>query len=326
MFRQITPFLILSAVILLLLVQSKTALAEKWRLEKGKDFKAVSAEDKYTLAVAQIKQLVNKGETRAVRKALDKLKRDYPEIAGPDLDTFIKAEILLCEGKLAKAGRCYDKFLAEYPESGLYEVVLDRQFAMATAFLAGQKKPVLKVFKIKGYAEGEKIMEKISDRAGRSPTAIKATKAVANSLEDRGKFNEAYYKWSEISSRWPSGQTGKDALLNMGRCKHAAYKGTKYDASNLISAKSYYENFKLRYPKDAEELDIDEKLKQINEQLAYKQFDIGRYYQRTGNKQSANLYYQMVIDNWPGSTAAKMAEKMISERTSKSEKVTNEKK
>ena len=324
--RYMTQFVILSVVILLLVIQPVTALAEKWRLEKGKDFKAVSAQDKYLLEVAEIKQLVNKGETGAVRKALDNLKRDYPEIAGPDLDAFIKAEMLFCQGKLAKAGRSYDKFLAEYPESELYEVALDRQFSIATAFLAGQKKPVLKVFKIKGSAEGEKIMEKVSDRAGQSPIAVKATQAVANSLEKRGKFDEAYYKWSEISSRWTSGQTGKDSLLNMGRCKHAAYKGPKYDASNLISAKSYYENFKLRYPKGAEELDIDEKIEQIIEQQAYKQFSIGQYYERTGNKQSANLYYQMVIDNWPGSTAAKMAKKMMSDKTLKNEKVTNEKK
>lgn len=326
MFRHITQSLILSAVILFWAIQSGAAFAEKWRLEKGSDFKPVSAEDNYLLAVAEIKQLVNKGETKAVRKALDKLKTDYPEIAGPDLDAFIKAEMLLCQGKLAKAGKSYDKFLAEYPESGLYEVVLDRQFSIATAFLNGQKKPILKVFKIRGYAEGEKIMENISDRAGQSPLAIKATKAVADSLEKRGKFNEAYYKWSEISSRWPTGKTGKEALLNMGRCKHAAYKGAKYDASNLISAKSYYENFKLRQPKDSQELDIDEKLEQMNEQLAYKQFHIGQYYQRTGSIQSANLYYQMVIDNWPGTTVAKMAKKMISSQTLKNEKVSNEKK
>jgi len=297
------------------------ASAEKWRLDKGKDFKAVSAEDKYLLAVAEMKQLVSKGEPKAVRKALDKLKKDYPEVAGPDLDAFIKAEMLFCKGNFVKASRGYDKFLAEYPESGFYEAALDRQFSIATAFLAGQKISVLGVFRIKGYAEGEKIMERISDRTGQSPIAIKAIQAVADSLERRGKYNEAYYKWSEISSRWPSGETGKNALLNMGRCKHAAYRGTKYDGSNLISAKSYYENFRLRYPKDAEGFGIDEKLKQINEQLAYKQFDIGKYYQKTGNKESANLYYQMVIDNWPGSTGAKMAEKMISD-----EKVANEQK
>ena len=63
----------------------------------------------------------------------------------------------------------------------------------------------------------------------------------------------------------------------MARCKHAAYKGPKYDASNLISAESYYKNFKLRYPKDAEKFAIDEKLKLINEQIALKKFRVAEY-------------------------------------------------
>lgn len=286
-----------------------TVSAETWRLEAGKDFKAVSAEgeDRYILAVARIKQLVNEGKTEAVREATEKLKTDFPEIAGPDLDAFMEAEMLFAEAKFVRAVRGYDKFLAKFPRSELYEAALDRQFSIATAFLAGQKRPVLKVFKIRGYAEGEKIMDRIGDRAGEAPIARKAAVAVAKGYEERTKFNEAYYKWSEILSRWPTGQTGKGALLSMARCKHAGHRGEKYSASNLISAKSYYENFKLRYPKDAEELNVDERLKQINEQLAYKQFSIGRYYQRTGSKQAANLYYQMVVDKWPKSTAAKMA-------------------
>jgi outer membrane protein assembly factor BamD (BamD/ComL family) len=55
-------------------------------------------------------------------------------------------------------------------------------------------------------------------------------------------------------------------------------------------------------------------LNQINEQLAYKQFSIGRYYQKTGNKQAANFYYRMVIDNWPESTAAKMTNEILKDK------------
>lgn len=296
--------------------------SETWHLEQGLDWKAISAkgEDKYLLAVAQAKELVNTGQTEAARKALNKLKKDFPEITGPDLDAFIEAEMLFCEGKFTKAVSSYDKFLSEYPESALFEAALDRQFAIATAFLAGRKRPVLGVFKIRGYASGEKIMERISDRAGDAPIGIKAVISVAQSFEKRRRFNDAYHKWSQILSRWPTGKISKEALLAMARCKYAGYKGPEYDASSLNSAKSYYENFKSRYPEDAEEIGVDKILGQINELLAYKQLDIGRYYQRTGNKQSANLYYRMVVDNWPDSTAAKTAKEMMGRNVS-SEKI-----
>jgi outer membrane protein assembly factor BamD (BamD/ComL family) len=385
-----------------------TVSADTWRLEKGRDWKAVSAQgkDKFLLAVAETKKLVNTGQTKAARKAFDKLKKDFPEIAAPDLDAFIKAELLFCKGKFIEAANGYDKLLTEYPETELRDAALDRQFAIATAFLGGQKKTVLGVFKvtgfadglkimkrisehagnspigteaavavaqkyeergdltkairnydklltehpdsdfrelifnrqyaiataylrgqkrrvlrvvkIKGYAEGARIMEKITDRAGiNTPTGLKAATAVAKHYEKREQFNEAYLKWWEISSQWLTGKTGADALLGMARCKHAAYnnhpenKRPFYDASNLNIAKSCYEKLKLLYPKNAEEIDVDQILKEIDEQLAYKQLSISRYYQRTGNKQSANLYFNMVISDWPGTKAAEMAKEML---------------
>ena len=299
-----------------LLCRPAEASVKTWRLDQSQQWQAVSSEsqDKYLLAVAQIKKLVNTGQTRAAADALIKLKEEFPEIAGGDLDAFIKAEMLFAKGKFAKAARAYDKLLTDYPESELYEAVLDRQFAVATAFLAGRKRPILGVFRIRGYSEGTKIMERISDRAGEAPIAIKAAISIAESLEKRGKFSDAYFEWSQISSRWPTGQTAKNALLGMARCKHATYKGPKYNALELISAKSYYENFKLRYPKDAEEIGVDKILKQIEEQQSNKQLRIGQYYQKTGNKQSANLYYRMVLDDWPNSTAAKKAKEEISKK------------
>ena len=385
-----------------------TASANIWRLEKGRDWKALSAQgnDKFLMTVAETKKLVNTGQTNAARQAFDKLKKDFPEIAGPDLDAFINAEMLFCKGEFIKAADTYDKLLTKYPQSKLHDAALDRQFAIATAFLGGQKKTVLGVFevkafsdgltimkrvsdraantpigaeaavalaqnyeetgdftrairtydkllteqpesqsrelvldrqyaiataylgghkkrvlrviKMKGYAEGVKIMEKITDRAGLdNPTGLKAAIAVAEHYEKRKQFNEAYLKWWEISLQWQTGKTGAEALLGMARCSLAAYnnhpehKRPFYDASNLNTAKSCYEKFKLLYPKNADEIDIDEILKEIDEQLAHKQFTIGWYYQKTDKSQAANLYFDMVISDWPGTKAAEMAKEML---------------
>lgn len=304
--------IIVGVGVITLLSASLVMSEETWRLDREGQLQAVSDADKYLVAVSEIKKLVDMGETRAVGQAIEQLKKDFPEIAGADLDAFLEAEVLFCGGTLSKAERAYEKVLSGYPQSELYEAVLDRQFSIGTAYLGGQKRRVLGIFKMRRYAEGERIMEKISERRGDSPIARRAALAIVESYEKRGKFIDAFDKWSGISSRWPTGQIGKDALLGMARCKHAAYRGPKYDSTHLVSAKSYYERFKLRYPQDAEEMDIDGRLKQIDEQLAYKQFGIGEYYHKAKNKQAGNLYYQMVLDNWPESTAAKMArERMI---------------
>ena len=327
--------------LMLMLSAFSAVLAEIQHPEQALDFKSVSQQsqdkqDKYLLSVARIKKLVDTGQCGEADEAFNQLKTDFPEIAGPDsndLDIFIEAEMLRCRGKFAKAARSYGRLLDEFPpESKFYEAALDRQFRIATAFLAGEKKPVLGLFKIKGYAEGARIMEDISYRVGPDdPMAIRAALAVAESYQKRKKFDEAYYNWSLIQEQCKTDQIGKDALLAMARCKLAKYKGPEYDTSVLIgrpfnpesfynSAKSCYEKFKQDYPEDTKKFKIERRLKEIDEQLALKQFEIGRYYQKTGNELSANLYYQMVVNRWPQTNAAKMAKEMLIKNSRSEEK------
>lgn len=278
-----------------------------WRLEKGGEWQAVSESEsgRYLLAVAEFKKLVGAGESEAAAEVLVKLKADFADVIGPGFDAFVEAEMLFAGGKFDKAVRSYDRFLDAYPESEFYESVLERQFQIGTAYLGGQKRKILKLFKVRAYGEGVKIMERIADRAGDRPIAKRALVAAARSYEKRGKFIAGYEKWSEISSLWSTGDVAREALLGMARCMHASYRGPRYDAAGLVSARDYYQRFKLEYSTLAEEIGVDEILAQIDEQIAYKQYEIGRYYDKTGSRLAANLYYQHVREDWPGSTAAR---------------------
>ena len=59
-----------------------TVLADTWRLGEDQDWQAVSAEDrdKFLMAVAETKKLVNAGQAETASQAFDKLKEDFPEI------------------------------------------------------------------------------------------------------------------------------------------------------------------------------------------------------------------------------------------------------
>ncbi len=292
------------------------ASGDTWHLDADGDWQRVAddATGKYMLAIANVKQLIDAGQVKAAKDALGQLKADFPNIAGPDMDAFMEAEMLYAEGKWGKAVKKYEEFILAWPDSPLYESALEREYSIAIAYLSGQKRKVLKVLKLSAYEDGVKIMRRIADRTGDAPIAKRALVAVARSCEKRGRFfladpdqTDAYETWADISFRWPTGDIGRDALLGMAQSLHSAYRSHKYDSASLESARKYYEDFKLRYPQLAGEHDIEAKIKMVDQQLAYKQLAIGDYYERAGNKQAANLYYQLVVDVWPGTTAAETA-------------------
>jgi outer membrane protein assembly factor BamD (BamD/ComL family) len=312
--------LIISTVILISLNQAQFTNADtspKQNKLEQKDIVNNKVNNKFQSAILEAKKLVDNGKTSAAKEAYKKIKDDFPDIVGKDFDLFVKAELYFCKGKYSNAAKYYEKLLNQYPDTQFSQTTIDRQFTIAKAFLAGRKKTIFRVFKMKAHTEGAKIMEKITDRASDDSIALNAATNVAEYYENKDKFNEAYLKWSEILSRWTTGQIAKDALLAMARCKHALYnknpkhKRPLYDASCLTTAKSYYEKFQLLYPNDANDLNLDEKIKQINEQIAEKQLTIGQYYQRTGKKQAANLYFDMVVQDWPETNAAKKAKELL---------------
>lgn len=279
-------------------------------LKDGTEWQNVSdsAEGQYLMAVAKFKQLVGTGDAAGAVGELERLKIEHPEIAGPDFDLFIAAELLYAEGKWVEAVRKYEELLTGHPSSWLYETAMEREFSVAQAFVNGQKRPVLKVLRLSAFDEGETMLRRIADRAGDAPIAQRALVTLARGYSKKGDHLDAYEVWSEVSSRWPTGEMGRTALLEMAQSLHSAYQSPDYDPTSLASAKTYYTNYRLRYPELAADNEIDEKLTLIEEQLAYKQYAVGEYYDRTGNVDAAKLYYDQVIKNWPDTAAAEMAQ------------------
>jgi len=311
---------VVAAVMALSVASVVTADTQVSEQDQGHTPTSGQPKDEYLQAVAEARKLVDAGQASAAKKAFAQVKKDFGETAGPDFNVFTKAELFYCKGKFAKASIRYNKLLTEFENTEFYDAALERQFTIAKAFLAGRKKKVLIFFRISGYAEGISIMEHISEWASLDdPNGIglQAAVAAAESYEKREKFTEAHLKWSEISSHWQTGSIGKDALLGMARCKYAAYNQQTehrrhlFDASRLTTAKSYYEKFKLLYPEDAQKLNIDKIITEINEQLARKQLSIAKYYQKIGKKQAANLYCDMIIRELPDTEAAQTARKLL---------------
>lgn len=299
-------------MLILLLIVGAAACgirAEKtWLLKEGEQWVDVSAEAEgsYLLDVSEFKQLVTTGQAKKAGKAFAQIKEKYPDIAGAEMDAFGKCEMLYAQRKYLKAFEQYSRFMDTFPQSALDSAALERQYGIARAFLYGQKKKLF-VFRLRAYEEAAGMIEKIVERTGDTPMAKKSMRTLAESYEARKKFMEAFYSWSEIRDKWSDGQIGQDALLSMAGNLHAAYRGLKFDTSMLATSKSNYEEFTVRYPQQAQKQGVGAILSEIDEQLANKELDVALYYERTSSVVAANLYFQRIIEEWPGSAAAKIA-------------------
>ncbi len=300
---------VLLLFVVLVFVFGGFCAAETYHLsgEKGWQNVADLPEGEYLLAVSKIKQQLLSGDDAAVMDALEQLKADYPDLAGAQIDAFIEAEQLYADAVWHKAAVKYKQFLDTWPDSVLYPAAIERLFSIGVAYMQGEKRRFIKVLKLPAFDDGAALMRDIADREGNSPMALRALTALAENQERKKKYFEAYQTWAEIATRWPTGKTAQEALLKMPQELHASYRGAEFDAASLDSAKSYYEDFIMRYPKLATELGTAQEIALIEEQRAYKHYETGFYYDRTGKPDVARMYYDKVIAIWPDSKAAEMA-------------------
>lgn len=289
-------------------------VAETYHLtdEKGWENISGSSEGQYLLEVSKIKQQLLTGKKSDVVRALEQLKSKHPEMAGNEIEAYLEAEKLYADGKWYKAATAYKKFVDAWPVSILQPAGMERLYSIATAYLQGQKRRFIKILKLPAFDTGVELMRDVADRAGNSPLGLRALTTLAESQESKKKFLDAYYTWQEIADRWPTGQTRQTAILRMAQALHASYDGSQYDASVLTSARTYFEDYRIQYPEDAVRLKVPEVLEQIAEQLAFKEYEKGFYYERTGNPTAARQYYLKVLSKWPDSKAAQMSQARLS--------------
>jgi outer membrane protein assembly factor BamD (BamD/ComL family) len=296
-------------IVLLVLLAANCWGAQTLRLDPQGQWQDLTndPQGQYILAISEVKQTLSGTNKGQAVKALKKLKADFKTIAGPDLDAYIEAETLYAKGNWSKSTKKFQEFVKNWPESPFYTSANERLFSIGTAFLHGQKRQVLWVIWLPAFDEGVKIMQDLSDRAGTGPMALRALTVLAETYEKKKKYPEAYEVWSEMNDKWPTGEIGEKSLLRMAQCLHAAYKGPHYDASWLVSAKAYYEDYRNRYPEKARQINADETLGVIIEQQAYKNYAVARYYDRTDHPLAADLYYQYVLTTWPNTSSAPLA-------------------
>ncbi len=294
----------------LMVVLGGFCTAETYVLSADQDWQNLAdmPDGEYLLAMSKIKQQLLSGDKSAVTEALEQLKSDFPDMDAEEVDAFIEAERFYAKKVWHKAAVRYKQFLDARPDSVLYPAAIERLFSIGVAYMQGEKRRYIKVLNLPAFDDGANLMQDIADREGNSPMALRALTALAENQERRKKYFEAYQTWAEIATRWPTGKAAREALLKMAQELHASYGGAQFDAVAILSAKSYYEDYISRYPKQAEELNMAEELALIEEQRAYKQYHTGAYYDRTGKPEVAKMYYGTVLAEWPDSKAAVMAQ------------------
>lgn len=256
------------------------------------------------------KSLLDSKNYNEARREFKKILRVYPEsIESAESQYylgFIEEEL----GNLYEAYLAYQKVIDKYPFSERITEINEREFNIAEAFMLGTKRKTLGL-SLPVENPAIEIFTKVIKNAPYSPLAAKAQYKLGLALKSLGSYYEAEEAFNKVVTNHPENEWVGPAKFQIASCRAKLSKGPDYDQGATKEAKEKFEEFLRCHPEVKLSEEAEKNIQELGEKDAQTNYNIGRFYEKQKDYQSAKIYYDDVIKNHPKSLwAAKSLERI----------------
>ncbi len=212
-----------------------------------------------------------------------------------------------------KAFEEYQKVIEKYPKIANYEEILERQFAIAQRFLAGQW------FKLWGVIPFFPSKEKTAEMFAKivrngpfskvGPAAQMALGATREKQKDYLLAVQAYEKAADTYHDIP--EIAADALYRAAQAYQKQAKTADYDQGAAASAIATYTDFITLHPRDPRVEEAQRAIAELRAEQARGAFRVARFYEKKRRWEGARVYYNEVVIKDPDSELAATARRRL---------------
>lgn len=142
------------------------------------------------------------------------------------------------------------------------------------------------------------------DLPPRDPRGAESRFYMAECHFQEHEFLEASRQFRRVSDESPSHPLAPAALLRAGDAFAELWKRPELDPTYGESALATYRELLARYPESEVAADGRERIVELNDKFAKKDYKTGEYYMRVRAYDSAILYFRSVVANYPQSSYA----------------------
>lgn len=164
------------------------------------------------------------------------------------------------------------------------------------AYLAGYR-----AFEKTDYEVAAKAFDQVEQNFPFSEWADKAQVMMAYSQYKQNEYNEALMTLDRFIQLHPGNKNTPYALYLKGLCYFEQMADTTREQEMTANAEQAFQELVIRYPSSIYYNDAKAKLVMIQNHLAGKEMEVGRYYQKREDFTAAMNRFQAVLINYPDS-------------------------
>lgn len=202
--------------------------------------------------------------------------------------------------KYYEAFQAYQKVIDKYPFTERTDDVLRQEYIVAQKLLDYRKNIVGLNFT--GENAALDIFRKIIENAPYGKFAASSQYKIGLTLKAKGDFTEATSEFQKVLDNYPNSEWAEPAKFQIAICAARSSLDASYDQTMTQEAVDKFKVFLATHPDAELSEEADKRIDELRDKEAQSNYEIGEFYEKQKSPESARIYYQFVIKNFPGSS------------------------
>lgn len=251
----------------------------------------------------------DKKYNEAIRE-FKKLLKAYPKSFEASESQYYLGLIEEEQDNLYEAYLAYQKVIDKYPFSERIKEIIEKEYRIAEKFIAGYKRKALGVV-LPVENPAIEILAKVVENSNYGPLAAQAEYKLGLVLKGLQRYYEAEDAFNKVISSYPDSEWTDPAKFQVASCRAAVSRGPEYDQGAMQDAKQKFEEFVSEHPDAVLSKDAERNINILKEKEAAASYDIAVFYEKQKAYKAARIYYENVVNNYPGTNWALKASECL---------------
>lgn len=260
------------------------------------------------------RSLMVQGNYDRAWRETDKFQQFYEESEFTDDNQFLRGEIRQAQHRYIDSAKQFQQLISGFPNSDLYDKAIAKQYELGDALYArGQEKMQDKwaLYKKRPLKRAIEVYSMVIDNQPFTPQAAEAQYKVGLSRYARKEFVEAAFEYRRVVEDYPASEWVDEASYGLAMCYYERSLSPAYDQSPSQLAADAVDTFVQKYPADPRVAELQQIKGEMQEKMAQHRLQVAQFYEKRREFESAKVYYQVVVDQFSGTTAAGKAQEWL---------------
>jgi len=206
-------------------------------------------------------------------------------------------------------GWSYQKIIEKYPFSTRTDDVFKREYIVAQKLL--DQKTKLVGIDFTGENVAIEIFKKVVENAPYGKYAAASQYKIGLTLKAKGYFKEATDEFQKVVDNYADSEWSEPAKFQIALCAAKSSLDASYDQTLTQEARDKFNEFVKTHPEAELSQEAEAKISELKDKEAESSYKIGQFYEKQKAFDSAKIYYNYVVKNFPNSAwYAKAVEKI----------------